>query len=170
MMMLRYTSRFVFGAALLALAAATPAAAQSRVQVGQLECRSPGSVSFVVGSVTDFECIFHPAVGRPHRYIATIRRFGVDIGMSGQVFLNWLVFAPSTHVGYGALAGSYVGPSAGASVGVGLSANALGGGSDNSIGLQPISVGGGTGLNIAAGVAGMELRPEGPVYHHRRHY
>jgi hypothetical protein len=171
-MMLRYTSRFVFGAALLALAAATPAAAQSRVQVGTLECRSPGSVSFVVGSVTDFECVFHPSIGRPHHYVATIRRFGVDLGMSNQVFLNWLVFAPSAHVGYGALAGDYVGPSAGASVGVGLSANALGGGSDNTIGLQPISVGGGTGLNIAAGVAGMQLRPEGPVYlgHHHHHY
>jgi len=168
--MLRYTSRFVFGAALLALAAATPAAAQSRVQVGQLDCHSPGSVSFVVGSVTDFECVFHPAVGHPHRYIATIRRFGVDLGMSGQVALTWLVFAPTTHVAYGALDGSYVGASAGASVGVGLAANALTGGYDSSIGLQPLSVSGGTGLNIAAGVAGMELRPEGPVYLGHRHH
>jgi hypothetical protein len=162
---------FVFAAALFALAAATPAAAQSRVQVGVLECRGSGAVSFIVGSVNDFACTFQPAVGRPHRYLATIRRFGVDLGVSGQSLLTWLVFAPSGHVGYGALAGNYVGPSAGLAIGVGLSGNALVGGSDNSFGLQPVSVGGGTGVNIAAGIAGLELvpaRPEPVMRHHHR--
>jgi hypothetical protein len=167
-MMVRHKLRFAFAAGLFALVAATPAAAQTRAQVGVLECRGYGAVSFVVGSVNDFGCIFRPAAGRPQRYLATIRRFGVDLGVSGQSVLTWLVFAPSQHVGYGALAGSYVGPSAGLSVGVGVSGNALVGGSDNSFGLQPVSVGGGTGLNLAAGIAGLALTPEHSMRHRHR--
>jgi Protein of unknown function (DUF992) len=170
-MMLRHKSCFLLAAALFAMVAARPAAAQSRVQVGALECRGNGAVSFIVGSVNDFGCVFRPSVGRPHRYLATIRRFGVDLGVSGQSILTWLVFAPSQHVGYGALAGTYVGPSAGLAVGVGVTGNVLVGGSNNSFGLQPLSVGGGTGLNVAAGIAGLELtpaRPERPMRHHHR--
>jgi hypothetical protein len=160
--------RFAFAAALLALGVATPAAAQSRVQVGNLECHGGGSMSFIVGSVNQFECVFHPAAGHSQRYIATIRRFGVDVGVSGQTVLQWLVFAPSRHVGYGALAGSYVGPSGSAAVGIGVSANALAGGSNNAFGLQPLSVGGGAGLNVAAGIADLELTP-GHGLRPRRH-
>jgi len=167
-MILRSWTRFACAAVLFTLAATPPAAAQSRIQVGVLECRGAGAVSFVVGSVNEFACVFRSESGRPHHYVATIRRFGVDLGVSGQSVLTWLVFAPSRHVGYGALSGTYVGPSAGASIGVGLSANALVGGSDNSFGLQPLSVAGGTGLNVAAGIAGLQLRPEYPP-HHRHH-
>ncbi len=92
--MFRFKVRFAFAAALFALAAATPAAAQTRAQVGVLECRGFGAVSFVVGSVNDFGCIFKPAAGRPQRYLATIRRFGVDLGVSGQSVLTWLLHAP----------------------------------------------------------------------------
>jgi hypothetical protein len=165
-MMLRNWVRFTSAVVLFALAA-VPAAAQSRVQVGVLECRSAGAVSFVVGSVNDFGCVFR-SEGNAQRYVATIRRYGVDLGVSGNSLLTWLVFAPTRHVGYGALSGTYVGPSAGAAVGVGLSANALVGGSDNSFSLQPLSVGGGTGLNVAAGIAGLELRPA--YLPHRRHH
>ena len=51
------------------------------------------------------------------------------------------------------------GVTAGGAVGVGAGANALVGGSDRSIALQPISVEGLTGLNVAAGVASITLRP-----------
>jgi hypothetical protein len=166
-MMIRNLALFTSAAALFALAAAAPAAAQSRVQVGVLECRGAGAVSFVVGSVNNFGCIFRSEGAHPQRYVATVRRYGVDIGVSGHSVLTWLVFAPSRHVGYGALSGTYVGPSAGASVGVGVTANALLGGSDYAFGLQPLSVAGGTGLNVAAGVAGLELRPA--YLPHRRH-
>lgn len=166
--MVRHKARFAFAAALFALAAATPAAAQTRAQVGVLECRGNGAVSFIVGSVNDFACVFRPQVGRPQPYLATIRRFGVDLGVSGQSVLTWLVFAPTGRVGYGALAGTYLGPSAGLSVGVGVSGNALVGGSNNTFGLQPVSVGGGTGLNLAAGIAGLALTPDRPLRHHHR--
>lgn len=167
-MMLRNWPGFASAVVFFALAAAAPAAAQSRVQVGVLDCRGAGAVSFVVGSVNNFGCVFKPGSGHPQRYVATIRRYGVDLGVSGHSVLTWLVFAPSRHVGYGALSGTYVGPSAGAAIGVGLSANALVGGSDNAFGLQPLSVAGGTGLNVAAGIAGLELRPA--FLPHRRHH
>src|SRR5215475_16223677 len=166
-MMFGLKSRFVFAVALLTVAAAAPAAAQSRVQVGALECRGGGSVSFVVGSINEFTCVFKPERGRPHRYAATIRRFGVDVVFTQATVLTWLVFAPSTRVGYGALAGPYVGPSAGAAFGVGLNANALVGGSNNSFALQPLSVAGQTGLNVGAGIAGLELSPGRPARRHR---
>ena len=38
-------------------------------------------------------------------------------------------------------------------------ANVLVGGNNNTIGLQPISVGAQTGLNLALGVSALELRP-----------
>jgi len=68
----------------------------------------------------------------------------------------WLVFAPGKVVP-GALAGTYVGASAGATVGVGVGVNALVGGGNKQITLQPVSVEGNTGLNLAAGVAEIKL-------------
>jgi hypothetical protein len=159
MMMSGYLPRFVLAAGALGLAMTMPAAAQSRLEVGNLECRGGGAMSFVLGSVNQFSCVFKASGGRQQRYVATIRRYGVDLGYTGQTLLTWLVFAPTRHVAYGDLSGNYVGASGGAAVGVGLSANALTGGSNNSIGLQPLSVGGGGGLNIAAGIANLELRP-----------
>ena len=50
-MSLRSSCRFIFVSLLLALATIAPAAAQSRVQAGLLDCSGPGSVSFVVGSI-----------------------------------------------------------------------------------------------------------------------
>jgi Protein of unknown function (DUF992) len=169
----RIISYFFFMAALLVAATMTPAAAQSRVEAGVLECHGGGSVSFVVGSVNRFGCVFRPAEGAPQNFVATISRYGVDVGITQQSILTWVVFAPSQDVGYGSLAGRYVGASAGAVVGIGLSANALVGGSNRTFALQPLSVAGQTGLNVAAGVADLELVSEGDRYHHHhrhRHY
>ena len=67
--------------------------------------------------------------------------------------------APNSRVGRGDLAGSYGGVGANASVGVGGGGNFLVGGPANSYALQPISVQGQTGLNVAAGIADIELQP-----------
>ena len=70
-------------------------------------------------------------------------------------------------------AGSYGGVGANASIGVGGGGNFLVGGPANAYALQPVSLQGQTGLNVAAGVAGLELQPfngYGPRRHtHRRH-
>jgi hypothetical protein len=143
--------------ATLLVASATTAMAQERVQAGILDCRGSTS-SFVLGSVTQLGCTFRPAAGPAESYQATIRRFGVDIGVAQQIAVSWGVFAPTRGLQRGGLAGNYAGGSASATVGLGVGANALIGGSGNTIALQPLSVQGQTGLSAAAGIADMELR------------
>ncbi len=132
--MKRVTMMFTLAVAAIA-ATCAPAASQSRIQAGILECRGAGSASFVVGSVHQLQCWFRSDRGARYPY-------------------------------YGAVV-------------VGGNANALVGGSENSFALQPLSFEGQTGLNVAVGVASLELRPAGPVrhlgrraaphYHHRKH-
>jgi uncharacterized protein DUF992 len=145
-----------------ALASMTGASAQQpmqRVQVGVLECRGAASVGFIVGSVTNLGCVFRSDNMPEDRYVATIRKVGLDLGITQESALAWGVFAPVARLGPGDLAGNYAGAQGSASVGVGLGGNALIGGSANSIALQPLSVQGQVGLNIAAGLESLELRP-----------
>jgi Protein of unknown function (DUF992) len=69
----------------------------------------------------------------------------------------WAVFAPTEGPPPGSLDGTYGGVTASATAGVGVGANLLIGGSDRSISLQPLSVEGNTGLNVAGGIAGLRL-------------
>jgi hypothetical protein len=136
-------------AALIVSLAGAQAQQPDRVKVGVLECRGGASVGFIVGSVTNLGCVFR-ADGVPEdRYIATIRKVGVDLGITQEV----------ARLGPGDLSGNYAGAQGSASVGVGLGGNVLIGGSANSIALQPLSVQGQVGLNVAAGLAALELRP-----------
>jgi hypothetical protein len=144
------------------------------VRAGVLECRGGQNVGFVVGSVTSLECIFQGQGRRPEAYVATVRRFGLDLGVTEQTRFQWAVNAPTTRLGRGELAGTYGGVGANASIGVGGGGNFLVGGPSNAYALQPISVQGQTGLNVAAGVAGIELEPVGIAqgghrWHHPRH-
>ena len=133
--------------------------AQSRTQVGVLECRSPGSVGLIVGSVTNFGCVLRVNGFPDDLYTARITKVGVDLGITGETALSWAVLAPTNRLGPGDLAGNYGGVNASAAIGVGLGANAMVGGSNNTFALQPLSVQGQTGLNVAGGVQSMELRP-----------
>jgi hypothetical protein len=130
-----------------------------RVQVGVLECRGGASVGFIVGSVTNLGCVLR-AEGLPEdRYIATIRKVGVDLGITQESALGWAVYAPVARLGTGDLSGNYAGAQGSATIGVGLGGNVLVGGSANSIALQPLSLQGQVGLNVAAGLESLELRP-----------
>ena len=93
------------------------------------------------------------------RYIATIRKVGLDLGITEETALAWGVFAPVARLGPGDLAGTYAGAQGSASFGVGAGGNVLVGGSNNSISLQPLSLQGQVGLNVAAGLESLELRP-----------
>lgn len=129
------------------------------VKAGYLNCNEASGWGFVVGSSRALKCTFTSNSGTTQRYIGSITKLGVDIGyVSGGVIL-WAVLAPTSDPGDGALAGSYVGVTAGATVAGGGTANLLVGGSDKSISLQPISIEGTTGLNLAAGFAAVELKP-----------
>ena len=70
----------------------------------------------------------------------------------------WLVKARGTRLPPRALTGLYVGASGDIALGIGFGANALIGGSHRSITLQPLSVSGQIGVNLALGVAGLRLR------------
>lgn len=149
-------------AAILLAASSAGADAQQpmqRVRIGVLECRGAPSIGFIVGSVTNLGCLLH-VDGRPDdRYIATIRKVGVDLGITKETALAWAVYAPVAWLGRGDLSGDYAGAQGSASLGVGLGGNVLIGGSDNSVALQPLSVQGQVGINIAAGLESLELRP-----------
>jgi hypothetical protein len=134
-------------------------AQSNRVQIGVLECRGGASVGFIVGSVTNLGCVLRGDGRRDEPYVATIRKVGLDLGITQETALAWAVFAPVEQAGVGDLSGNYAGAQGSASVGVGLGANVLVGGSTNSIALQPLSVQGSTGVNVAVGLEGLELRP-----------
>jgi hypothetical protein len=131
----------------------------NRVQIGVLECRGGASVGFIVGSVTNLGCVLRGDGRRDEPYVATIRKVGLDLGITQETALAWAVFAPVERSGSGDLSGNYAGAQGSASVGVGLGANVLVGGSQNSVALQPLSLQGSTGLNVAAGLESLELRP-----------
>jgi hypothetical protein len=162
------------GIAVAALVASLASAnALSPVRAGVLQCQGGQNVGFVVGSVTSLECVFRSEGRRPEPYMATVRRFGVDLGFTQQTQFSWAVSAPNSRVGRGELAGNYGGVGANASVGVGGGGNFLVGGPQNSYALQPLSVQGQTGLNVAAGVADIELEPVQFAQrggYHRHHY
>ncbi len=130
-----------------------------RVQVGILECRGGASVGFIVGSVTNLGCVLRVGGMPDDFYVATVRKLGLDLGITEETALAWAVYAPVARLGRGDLSGEYAGVQGSASIGVGLGGNALVGGSANSIALQPLSVQGQVGLNVAAGLESLELRP-----------
>ena len=132
-------------------------ASRGGVNVGYLNCNAAGAVGFVFGSSRTINCLFTRPDGTAERYEGTIRRFGVDIGFTRESTIVWMVFAPGS-IAPGALAGEYAGAAAQGTVGVGVGANVLLGGSSNQITLQPVSVEGSVGLNAAAGVAAVSLR------------
>ena len=156
---MRRLSLFLGVAVTTLVACAAQAQSPQTVQIGVLNCRGGASVGFIVGSVTNLGCILQSA-GRPDQpYVATIRKVGIDLGITESTALSWAVFAPVERAGMGDLSGNYAGAQGSASFGVGLGANVLVGGSANAIALQPLSLQGSTGVNVAAGLESLELRP-----------
>jgi Protein of unknown function (DUF992) len=146
----------------VAAAVALPilASAQAnRTKVGTLSCDVSGGIGLIITSKKDLTCMFTPSQPGPREvYVGSITKFGLDLGATAGGEMVWAVYAPTTRK-FGALAGDYGGPTAEATVGAGLGANVLVGGSDRTVALQPVSVQGQAGLNVAAGVAELRLRP-----------
>ena len=151
------------GAVALALAVMSFApGAQAQIKAGVLSCDVSGGFGWIIGSVKSVNCVFIPDVPGPREaYVGTIRKFGLDLGVTTRQEMVWGVFANTWAGRPGALSGDYVGATGEATVAVGLGANVLVGGSNRAIALQPVSVTGQTGLNVAAGVADLQLRPVG---------
>jgi hypothetical protein len=154
-------------AASAAIAADTPFAAQplpteagpqGGVRIGVLDCGVGGGLGFVLGSAKTLDCTFRPAHGgSPESYAGTIRKLGVDVGFTTRGRLVWAVFAPTAGYHSGSLGGIYEGATVEATVGAGIGANLLVGGTAGSIHLQTLSVTGQIGLNLAAAGTSMTL-------------
>lgn len=160
--MYRFVRPVLLAGSLLALGMATAVAQSSRgsntgSQIGTLACDLSGGVGLIVTSSQTMTCQFQPASGRVETYTGSVRRFGLDIGIVTSARMVWTVVASVRRAAPGALAGTYVGVSAEGTVGVGVGANVLVGGSDNAFSLQPLSLQTQGGLNIAAGVSELVL-------------
>ena len=132
----------------------------AQTKAGMLVCNTSATIGWIVGSQQKISCTFTPEYNRvPENYFGTIGRIGLDIGVTAAGVMSWLVIAPTDGgLMRGALAGDYVGASADISLGLGVGANVLVGGSNRSVALQPLSVEGEIGINLAIGVAGLTLR------------
>ena len=149
----------VLASVLLAASPAHEVRAQSQSVVGTLNCRVQGGFSFIFGSTRELQCQFESAGGeRIQSYFGRINKYGVDIGFVQSGVILWSVIgsaAPSD----GALEGNYVGASAQVAATYGAGANALLG--TNNFMLNPLSITGLRGINVAAGIASLELRATG---------
>jgi len=130
-----------------------------RVQIGTLTCSLSSSIGLVIGSQRNVSCMFRGVPGEPDEpYTGTMTRVGLDVGLTTGSVIIWTVFADtSRHKGM--LTGTYTGASAEMSIAAGLGANVLVGGSNQTLALQPVSVQGQIGLDIAAGVGSLDLHP-----------
>jgi hypothetical protein len=134
------------------------AEANGEMKIGYLSCNVASGWGIIFGSSRELDCTYTPVAGKPvEHYKGEINKFGADIGYLQSGVILWTVVAPSTNTGEGALAGHYAGATASATAGIGTGANVLVGGMHSSIALQPISVEGNAGLNVAAGVATINL-------------
>ncbi len=148
----------IIAAALLTLGlAASPALAKGGIKVGMLTCSVEGGVGWIIGSSKGIDCVYQPSGGgKIEHYSGQLGKLGIDIGVTGQTTIAWVVFAPGK-IDQGSLKGQYTGVSAEATVIGGLGANVLIGGFRKSINLQPLSIQAQTGLNIAGGIGSLTL-------------
>jgi Protein of unknown function (DUF992) len=145
--------------ALLLLTDGALAQAQTLTNVGILRCTLKPSVRLLAGSRQRMACVFvSNRTDRPERYSGRITRIGLDVGFTAGGVMSWTVLVRTRGLRPGALAGTYFGASADFSLGVGLGAKVLVGGSRRATVLQPLAVVGQVGINLAAGVAGLRLQ------------
>jgi hypothetical protein len=141
----------------------SPAGAQNWTQVGTLSCKVDPNIGFIIVGHQPMQCIYNQAPGSlpqvpPQSYDGAINTIGLSIGISAGSVLGWAVFAPTTGMPAGALAGEYVGVSGDVGIGLGAGANVLVGGSNRTIALQPLSLQGSVALNVVAGLSSLKLR------------
>ena len=155
--------RFLLAPFALVATLAMPAAAQapqSWTQVGGLSCQVDPNVGFIIVGYQSMRCLFTPnAPQEREAYAGALNTVGLNVGISAGGVLGWGVFAPTTGLPVGALAGEYVGVSGDIGIGLGAGANVLLGGPNRTIALQPISLQGSIALNVVAGLSSLKLRP-----------
>ncbi|MGC4026846.1 MAG: DUF992 domain-containing protein [Mesorhizobium sp.] len=160
------TKLAILGLAAGISAVAMPMTAQARgVEIGWLDCvvGKAGHIE-IFRSDRDVQCTYTPMGGlsRPEPYVGRIEKFGLNIGATGHKVMQWKVMAVGSNAYEpGSLSGRYLGVSAEATAAAGVGANVLGGGSDQSFLLQPVSVQQQGGLNVAASITRFTLSSGG---------
>ena len=154
--------RVATAGAILAVCAAslsptTPALADVSVTAGLLNCNVGSGWGWVLGSSRNLSCVYSPTGGVPQRYVGQIKKFGVDIGYLSSAVMEWAVVAPTANLSPGELSGDYLGATGSASIGFGVGANVLFGGFNRSLALQPVSIEGNQGLDVAGGIGAVSL-------------
>jgi len=159
----------VFAAALIRCAAAAgllagspvglSAAEAGRAEAGVLTCKVPGGTGFVFGATRQLACTYERA-GQTEYYIASISKFGVNVGVTGLSLIEWTVLAPTPRLPPGALSGYFATASDEVARRTGLAAHSLiGGGAARQVALQPPPPQARQGPIAASGIAGLTLRP-----------
>lgn len=149
----------LFTAALLSLgvlAATVNASDAASVKTGVLSCHVDSGWGLLIGSSKHADCVFTASNGKKTHYKGNITKIGVDVGYTANKNIAWVVMSLNGQDAN--LAGTYMGVNAEATVIGGLGANVLVGGLNSNFALQPVSVQGQTGLNVAAAVAALTLR------------
>lgn len=142
-------------AALMTIGLMTVPSQAGAVKLGTLTCQIDGGVGLIIGSNQRGVCTFTRTDGRTETYLSEFSRLGVDIGVTGNKTIVWSVLGVGNDED--SLVGTYTGVNAEATAIVGVGANALIGGLDSGIVLNPVSISGQTGLAVAAGVASLRL-------------
>jgi hypothetical protein len=156
--MLKCISIVLAASASLLLFTGTALAAKT-VALGMLVCDMSKGIGFVLIEKQKLTCEFRPVSGPVEQYGGKITDFGIELGEIKEGHLIWGVFAAALlDMQPGALAGDYLGVDANAALGLGVGANALVGGTGKGFILQPASVEGEVGVNIAAGIRTVSLK------------
>jgi len=143
----------------LAALSAAPASAQVASQIGLLSCDVSSGIGLIIMEKQSMTCTFRRTGGPVEHYRGTINDYGLELGGVEKGHLVWAVAAATQGVPAGALSGTYAGVAADAAFGPGIGASALIGGTGRAFSLQPVSVEGEVGVNIAAGVRTLNLTP-----------
>jgi hypothetical protein len=162
---LRYMAVVLSALAAAWLAMAPPVdAAESGVKAGFLICDVDSGFGYILGSSRDVKCTYKPSSGKKtEQYKGAMSKFGVDIGYLNSATIVWAVFAPTSDIKPGTLAGQYTGATGSATVGMGLGANVMVGGSNKAFTIQPLSLEGDMGLNVAGGIGMLTLESVRPA-------
>jgi len=151
--------RVLFVGTVLAIMAVPVGAQQQYSRSGMLSCKMAPTIGLIIGSQQRMSCEFKPDRGAPEYYSGVISRIGLDLGITAGGQMAWAVLGSAEVPVRGGLTGTYVGASGDISLGIGVGANVLIGGNNKSIALQPVSLEGQVGVNLALGIANLQLRP-----------
>ena len=156
---------FAVGALAIFTTGGREAQAQSSlVKIGQLDCAVVTGTrqNFIVSSTADVDCVFGGGAW-PEEYYRGVTgvQLGVDLSLKDQEQLSFLVYT-SPAIGQGgplSLTGKYYGAQASVTIGSGVGAFILLGGSERQFTLAPLGGSVATGSGVTAGLGYLYLEP-----------